>query len=279
MKSWICFLITLICIIGTVNAFCDETPVAPDKSKEPVALLYKFAPGESIRYTVSQQIKGTITMPGQAVKNIDAELSSTVKLEYAKLYNDGTIDLTVTMESAAMKSDGKPVAGYTPTKDTFMMPFAITGAMNLVSLDFGSIESMPFLLVFPDKDIAPGTKWMQEIPVKNHWPSKVKLDYTFDKLDGQKALIKLKITTTAGKADPKDAASTSNLQDGSADLVFDMTTGKMISAKGTITSSISTVIGKISAKDKSNIKDKISTTKLDCTFSVDSIDDQIKPAK
>ncbi|MHB1456979.1 MAG: hypothetical protein ACYC0V_08705 [Armatimonadota bacterium] len=278
MKAWICIIITLFCFTSAVMASDAATPPVTDKSKEPVALLYKFAPDESVRYTISQKITGTQTTPGQNVKNINAELSAVVKLTYVCLYNDGTIDLSVKVESAAMKSDGKPVEGYTPSKDVIMMPFAVTGAMNLVSLSFGSIESMPFLLVFPNKDIALGAVWAQEIPVKNQWPSKVRLDYTFDNLTDQKALIKQKITTTTGKSNQKTASPATNLQEGSADIIFDMNTGKMISTKGSIKSSVSTLVGKVSSNKKDY--DRLATTKLDSSFSVDIIiEEQPKSVK
>lgn len=276
MKQRIHFIIALLCISDAVLASNDTLAPAPYKAIEPVALMYKFAPDESVRYVIAQKIIGTQTTPGQNTKNIDAELSTVVKITYVRLYDDGTIDLSVKVESATMKLDGKSVDGYTPPKDVFLVPFAITGVINLANMNFGSIESMPFMLVLPGKKIGPGAAWMLEIPLKNQLLTMVRLDYIFDSIKNKKVLIKQKITTSTKEKKVKDKSPSPNLQEGSADIVFDMDTGKLISSKGMIRSSITEITGKVSLKDKI-IDDKLlSITKLDCSFSVGILDNQAK---
>lgn len=279
MKTWTSFASAVFLLISVTCSWCAESVQAPAKSLEPVALAYRFDQREVVRYMVTQRITGSQTMPGQPTRNIDAELSAVIRLERTHIYDDGTLDLTVSMESAAMKSDGKPVDGYAPSRDIFVMPFARQGPMNPKNLDFGSVESMPFMLFLANKPVAIGATWAQDIPLRNNWPSKVHLGFTLTGLKDGNAAIKQQMNTTTGMKSPRDSTPAGNLQEGLADIVFDTVSGKLISSRGVVRSSLSTIVGGNTRYDKFSIKDRISTTKVDCVFTVDILKEPTQPAK
>lgn len=261
----------VILVLARQNAYCEETV---NTNTSPILMQYKYAPGEITRYLITQKLTGMRTMPGtESPVIINAELAATLKLECSRIWDDGTIELLVSTETASLKIDGKAVEDYQPSKDTFTVPFSPSGVSGLVNLDFGSLESMLFMTILSQKPVNTGDSWVMNIPLPKSWPSVVKMTYTLkgiNKTDNSLiASIKQVITTTTGLKSGEKVQSSGNLQEGSSDMQFDITTGKLISAKGLVHSVVLTLIGTNTLNSKSNPRDNISKTTLDNIFTVD----------
>lgn len=275
MLKWISPLIlgiifASICLADEANQN-GQTQSLPDT----LDLQYKYSINESVRYAVNQHITGTQTYPGKDPSNIDVELSAIIKLECIQTYNDGSWDLKVSMENATMKSNGKLVDDYSAAKDVYIVPFNKHGSMNLVGLDFGSLEFMPFILVLPDKPIASAESWSVDVPLGT-LIARAHMEYRAVSVNDGKYTIKLIITTKTGLKDGGNPESSKdNLEEGSAEIIFDQNAGKLISAKGILNSTVSTLVSDVPKNNKEKLSaDNILTTKLSCRYTLDMINSE-----
>jgi hypothetical protein len=249
-----------------------------------LSLAYKFAPGETIRYRISQRLTGTRTLPGATTPTpIDADLSTVIRIRCVQILSTGAAELAIDTESGSLKLAGKPASSYQPPKEVRTVYVTSTGRVaprkeqssqpgsRRPMLDFGAIESVVLIAILPDQPVAVGGVWDAEIPLPVDVSTKLKLSFRLDNVkqtsSGLAAEIKQSLSTPISPDSPAGPAQLRGSQEGQADLLFSIDGGKLLSAQGSIRSTVVTPI-QMPGIPGSNAgpQDNLSRVALDCTF-------------
>lgn len=238
------------------SVLCAVTTAGAASPNEPVKLVCKFAQGDVSRIKISQHTAGARTMSGTSKPvPVDIDMTSVVQMLCTHVLENGDAEMAVKTESATLKLSGRQ-SDYPQAAETRNIVHTPSGRISPGSpkqaaadrrrplLDLNSVESILMLAPLPDKPISIGDTWTAEVPLPVGPTAKLSLSLTLndikDLAGDRVAAIRVNISTPVAPDTGTDTQSARGSQEGTADLVFSLEKGALISAKGSIHSVLTT---------------------------------------
>ena len=224
--------------------------------EDAVVLAYRFAPGDTVKYRISQHVTGSRTIPGAASPTpIDIELASVIRLRWVRALPEGAMEIAVETEAETLKLAGKEARHYERAKEPKVFRIAPSGKIVAPDhkenpgkrlprspLDFGSIESIVLMAILPETPVSLGDKWSAEMPLPVSPSAKLQMAFKLEDLrqtpGGRVATIKQVLNTPINSDVGDDSGQPHGSQEGQATLTFAVDQGRLTSAQGTIRSEL-----------------------------------------
>lgn len=250
-------LLSVLALAGVMLAGGDPLCAdGPAVSNGAVELAHKFTPGEATRYKITQRLTGSSTFPGAAKPvPVDTELSSTIRVRCIRSLENGAAEIGFETESGSLKIAGRPPRSFPASKEAGTVRVTPRGRIIKTEqedgrytevrrfvMETGLIERIVILAALPGRAVGVGDSWSAETPMPLSLQGKLKLDSALKSTKqvdgGMVAVIKQVQSTIADQDSATESALPSLSQDGEVELLFAIDGGKLLSAKGTMRSTL-----------------------------------------
>ncbi|NUP98791.1 MAG: hypothetical protein HUU35_02925, partial [Armatimonadetes bacterium] len=223
-----------------------------------VLLRYGGQPGEVLDYQARSEVRGNMTVLGQTLPLV-VTTESGYRQEILDNQN-GRLSLRLTMDPVAIRQDGLPFSGPTPTAPA---PLTLTmepngritqveqpggdevvpvpGMPGGLTLDYRAITRQLSAAAFPAQPVAIGDTWRQNVSLPLGSGGAVEIDATcrldgFEQLDGRpvaRIVTQLKAPLTMRLTDPGDGQPIANVGSlsGTVTSHFDPAAGALVRSR------------------------------------------------